>query len=97
MNQHQELDRAADLLKVIAHPIRMKIILLLDHYGPLSLSSLGGHLQIDPSLTSHNLTKMKDKGLLTSQRQGKEVYYTLADPTPVQVVRLLLGLTSQDP
>lgn len=87
--QEQRLHRAADLLTLIANPIRMRMIILLDHYGALKVSSLQAHLQIEQALTSHYLIKMKNKGLLTSRRQGKEVYYTLADPALMQIIALV--------
>lgn len=83
-------DQAAELLKTIAHPIRLRIILLLTQEPSVNVSTLQEHLQIDQSLVSQHLIKMKDRGLLSSVRRGQQMYYFLADPMVGQAIRLLL-------
>lgn len=68
----------AEILKAIGHPIRLEIINQLDHGREMSVADLQEHLEVEQSLLSHHLTKMKDKGLLYSKREGRNVIYGLA-------------------
>ncbi|UFH52584.1 metalloregulator ArsR/SmtB family transcription factor [Spirosoma sp. KNUC1025] len=87
------IDRAADVLKAVAHPSRIRIVLALTQQASINVSSLQQQLQLEQSLLSQHLTKLKDKKILISQRQGSEIYYSLADPTVVDVLQLMLILT----
>lgn len=74
----QKLENAAFILKTIAHPTRIAIINLLRDKDKLSVNEicegLGG---ADQSLISHHLSNMKLKGVLSSKREGRNIYYSL--------------------
>ncbi|GAB4023959.1 hypothetical protein GCM10028773_43820 [Spirosoma koreense] len=72
----------------------MRIVLLLADQPSMNVSTLQRHLKIDQSMLSHQLIKMKDRGLLSNVRQGKEIFYSLADASFSQVIRLLLDKTN---
>ncbi len=69
----------ANLLKCIAHPVKLDILALLQAQGSLNVSEIQMMLGCDceQSMLSHHLIKMKDKGILSSEKQGKHIYYTL--------------------
>ncbi len=75
----KKLEKAAYVLKCIAHPVRISIIDLLQQQERLTVSTLQDALQIEQSLLSHHLTNMRDKGVVGTQREGKNVYYFLID------------------
>lgn len=75
----EKLSRVAEILKTIAHPIRLAIVEALDHHDSLSVSELMKETNTEQSLLSHHLIKMKDKGVLKSERRGKSIYYELTD------------------
>ena len=74
----QKLETVAFVLKTIGHPTRLAIIQLLKEEDRLSVNDicegLGG---IDQSLVSHHLSNMKFKGILSSTREGRNMYYSL--------------------
>ncbi len=72
------LQKIADLLKVISHPVRLQIIELLEERGPICVGDIKSHLNIEQSLLSHHINKMKDKGILKSYRDGRNIYYSLS-------------------
>ncbi len=74
----EKLSKIADVLKTIAHPVRLDIIKLLEQSQKLCVSELVERTQIEQSLLSHHLTKMKDRGILKSSRDGKHIYYSIA-------------------
>lgn len=84
--------RVAELLKVLAHPIRLRIINLLSQHSELNVGTIQGQIEISQSLVSHHLIKMNDKGILTKVRGGKEIYYSLADPILAQWLTLLMKI-----
>lgn len=75
----EKLERVAEVLKTIAHPVRLNILEVLENYGRLSVSDLKEKTNTEQSLLSHHLIKMKDKGVLKANREGKNIYYQLAD------------------
>ena len=73
----EQLERAANMLKAIAHPMRIAIIGFLEQGEPLSVTEIHERLGIEQSTTSHHLGILKDKGVLVSKREGKKTYYAL--------------------
>lgn len=75
-----KLGKIADVLKVISHPVRLEVLELLQKKEMLSVGEIREELEVEQSLLSHHLTKMKDKGVLDSFRQGKNIIYQIAIP-----------------
>lgn len=73
----EQLDKAANMLKAIAHPMRIAIINFLDDGRKLTVTEIHELLKIEQSTTSHHLGILKDKGVLGSHRDGKNTYYFL--------------------
>jgi DNA-binding transcriptional ArsR family regulator len=71
------LERAASMLKAIAHPMRISIISHLEDGKKLTVTEIHNLLNIEQSTTSHHLGILKDKGVLASLREGKNTYYFL--------------------
>jgi len=72
-----KLEKAAYILKSIAHPSRLAIINILSQQEWLAVSEISNELEIEQSLTSHHLNIMKMKGVLESKREGKNIKYKL--------------------
>jgi len=72
-----QLDRAASMLKAIAHPMRIAILSHLEDGKKLTVTEIHKLLNIEQSTTSHHLGILKDKGVLASHRDGKNTYYFL--------------------
>lgn len=77
--------RVAEILKAIAHPVRLSILELLGENTALTVSEIQSYTSIEQSLLSHHLIKMKDKGVLKSYREGKNHYYQLTDAHIIQI------------
>lgn len=73
----EQLEKAASMLKAIAHPMRIAIINYLEDGKRLTVTEIHELLGIEQSTTSHHLGILKDKGVLTSKRDGKNTYYSL--------------------
>ena len=73
----ESLERAANMLKAIAHPIRISIIGCLEDGRKKTVTEIHNQLGIEQSTASHHLGILKDKGVLASKREGKNTWYFL--------------------
>jgi DNA-binding transcriptional ArsR family regulator len=73
----ENLERAANMLKAMAHPVRIRIIDCLEDGKEHTVTEIHNKLEIEQSVTSHHLGILKDKGVLSSRRTGKNTYYFL--------------------
>lgn len=76
----EQLERAANILKAIAHPIRIAIMNHLDTEGKLTVTAIHEKLGIEQSTASHHLGILRDKGVLIAKRDGKNTFYSLKTP-----------------
>ena len=77
------LEELADLLGVISHPDRLKILLEL-RSEPRDVASLTAACSLSQSRTSQHLGLLKAHHLVQSKRDGRRVYYTLTQPELAQ-------------
>lgn len=73
----ENLLNISEMLKAIAHPMRIAILDLLNEGRMLSVTEIHNHLKIEQSSTSHHLGILKNRGVLFSKRIGKNTYYFL--------------------
>jgi len=76
-----KLQAVAKILKTIAHPVKLEILEVLETEEPLDVSTICQRIgaECEISMMSHHLTKLKDNGILTSEKKGKQVYYRIAN------------------
>ncbi len=73
----EQLETAANMLKAIAHPLRISILNCLEDGKKLTVTEIHELLKIEQATASHHLGILKDKGVLSSKRDGKNTYYFL--------------------
>ena len=73
----EKLTLATEMLKAIAHPLRISIVKYLDGGIKLTVTEIHERLGIEQSTASHHLGILKSKGVLNSKRDGKNTYYFL--------------------
>ena len=83
------LDTAANMLKAIAHPMRIAILKYLEGGKKLTVTEIHELLGIEQSTTSHHLVILRDKGVLCSKREGKNTFYYLKYDILSQIVDCL--------
>ena len=69
------LEIAAGMLKAIAHPIRIAILIYLEGGKRLTVTQIHETLDIEQSTASHHLGILRNRGVLCSKREGKNTYY----------------------
>ncbi len=75
----EQLGEAAECLRTIAHPHRLRILQLIN-VGRHTVGDLANECGIASPVASNHLRLMERSGLLTSQRDGKCIFYQIADP-----------------
>jgi len=84
----EKVQRAADILKTVAHPTRLRIAELLQTHE-MTVGEIQEYLGASQSLTSQQLSLMKARGILKSRKVGKSVYYGVDSPEVIQVLHCL--------
>ena len=82
----ETLENAASMLRAIAHPMRLAILNYLDNGKKLTVTEIHKRLSIQQSTTSHHLGILKDKGVLVSQRKGKNTFYYLKHDSLIRII-----------
>ncbi|MBK6391094.1 MAG: helix-turn-helix transcriptional regulator [Saprospiraceae bacterium] len=84
-----KLDHAANMLKVIAHPLRLTIVDLLIQNGPLTVLEIQHQLGLEQAIASQHLILLKDKGVLNAEKVGRNRYFSLAYPNMKNIIHCM--------
>jgi ArsR family transcriptional regulator, virulence genes transcriptional regulator len=87
----ENLERAAGMLKAIAHPVRISIVGCLEDGGKKTVTEIYKELGIEQSTASHHLGILKDKGVLASKREGKNIWYFLKHDNLKTILNCISG------
>lgn len=83
--------RARALLKVLSNPDRMLLLCKLAE-GEHNVGQLEAGLGIGQPTLSQQLGVLRDEGMVRTRRDGKQVFYTIASPEALAVLRTLYAL-----
>lgn len=86
MPGEEQLSDLADLFKVFGDSTRIRILFVLFE-AEVCVCDLAETLNMNQSAISHQLKILKQAKLVTSRREGKSVFYSLADDH----VRTIIG------
>jgi ArsR family transcriptional regulator len=92
--QSEACEKAAELLRALSHPVRLRIIKLLGE-GELCVKSLEEMLEISQSSVSQHLTRLRYAGLIESERRGHLVCYRLVKGGAAKVVEAAMDESRQ--
>jgi len=88
-----EAERTAGMFKALGDPVRLRLFSLIaaspdGETCVCEISDVG----VSQPTVSHHLKKLREAGLLTSQRRGTWVYYRIAPEVVTAMGRMLTGL-----
>lgn len=83
---------AAVLLKAMSNPHRLLILCMLCEAPHTSAGELARITGLSPSATSQHLARMRDEGLISSERQAQRIHYFIAHPAVQQIITTLKTL-----
>ena len=84
------LEQAAECLKTIAHPHRLRMIQMLLR-GRYTVGELADACEIAPHMASEHLRLMQRCGLLSSEKDGRKAYYQIAEPHLANIMACIEG------
>jgi ArsR family transcriptional regulator, zinc-responsive transcriptional repressor len=80
-----DLEACSQVLRVLAHPHRLKIVELLMG-RQLSVGELALEVGLAPSAVSQHLSHMRAHGILGVRREGRTAYYRVENPSAENVI-----------
>lgn len=95
--QHTRIRKAADYLKMIAHPTRAEMIWLLQGKKALTVTKMCERLGMEQSLVSHHLALLRRHGLLKAKRDGIYISYSIQDDKVLEVLHLAMRPLAEKP
>lgn len=75
----EALEQAAECLKILAHPHRLRIVQMLLH-GRYTVGELAEACGIPSHMASEHLRLMQRCGLLSNQKEGRKAFYEIVEP-----------------
>lgn len=88
-----QLQFASQVLKTLGHPTRLAIIEALED-GPKNVTDIQETIGEPQAITSQHLRLMESREILTSERDGVQVYYQLKNQFITQILECIKGCGS---
>ena len=85
------MEEKAELLKVIAHPVRLCIVRGLWKNGGCNVTHMQCCLDVPQSTVSQHLGKLRQAGVIEGERNGLEITYKLKDERVKSILACLFG------
>jgi ArsR family transcriptional regulator len=73
------LARAADIIKLLGHTERLKIVEVLEH-AEATVSEIQDVLELPQAIVSQHLAKMRGCDIVAARREGNHVFYRIVEP-----------------
>lgn len=84
-------DEAARLMRSLSHGARLKVLCELAS-GERSAGDLVVSSGLSQSALSQHLARLRQDGVVNTRREAQTIYYSVADPKVLRIVRLLYKL-----
>lgn len=75
--QEQKLEVSTEVLRALAHPLRMRILEFIDSNEMINVNRIYSSLELEQSITSQHLRILRQAGLVETERRGKFIHYRL--------------------
>ncbi|WP_306604083.1 metalloregulator ArsR/SmtB family transcription factor [Azonexus sp.] len=86
-----EIERIGELLKAIAHPLRLSIVCLLGE-GERSVGDISQEIGSSQPNISQHLSLLSNRKLLKSRKDANRIYYRIADERLISIISMLRGI-----
>lgn len=88
-DKNMSFDREAEILKVLGHPVRLKIVAGLMSES-CNVKKIWECLELPQATVSQHLALLKNKGIIDGRRDGVEVFYKVVNKDAETIVGSLL-------
>lgn len=86
------LEGKAELLRAIAHPVRLCILTKLIFDGASNVTNMQNCLNVPQSTVSQHLAKLRSAGVVEKTRNGLEIHYELKNQDVRKILEILLNI-----
>ena len=83
--------KAVRVLKVLANEDRLLLLCQLSH-GERCVSDIEAELEIRQPTLSQQLAVLRNEGVVNTRREGKNIYYSVAEPKTLEILNLIYQL-----
>ncbi len=87
---------ASDFLKALSHESRLLLLCLLAE-GERSVTELENILSLRQPTVSQQLARLRFDGMVTTRREGKVIYYSIANDNVRQVISVIYNIFCERP
>lgn len=87
IGKSENIEEAADAMKAMAHPMRLKILCLLGS-GEMAVQDIVEAVGTTQSNISQHLGILRDRGLISARNDGKRVMYQIQDARILKMIGL---------
>lgn len=87
--EYDKYSDIADMLKVLAHPVRICIIKGLLEKGESNVTYMQSCLDTPQSTVSQHLQKLKSAGIIEGKRNGLEINYKVCNKLVIDLMKVL--------
>lgn len=84
----EALGQAAECLRVLAHPHRLRMVQMLLQ-GDHTVTELAEACELPTAMASEHLRLMQRCGFLSSEKDGRKVYYHVVEPHLKQILKCI--------
>ncbi|TDT50481.1 ArsR/SmtB family transcription factor [Fonticella tunisiensis] len=85
-----DLEDISEILKAMAHPIRLCILKGLYVEGDKNVTTMQECLKIPQSTVSQHLSILRNKGIIKGKRNGLEITYTITDELVKKLIEVIV-------
>lgn len=88
IDREQDIRQAAQAIKAIAHPLRLKILCVLGD-REISVQDIVEQVGTSQSNISQHLAILRDKGVLATRKHANRVFYRIGDLRTLKLVGMM--------
>lgn len=88
IDKEEDILQAAQAIKAIAHPLRLKILCVLGDQE-VSVQDIVEHVGTSQSNISQHLAILRDKGVLATRKDANRVFYRISDLRTLKLVVMM--------
>ncbi len=89
VDQMKIMEEKAEILKALAHPVRLCIVKGLMDTKVCNVTSMQNCLEVPQSTISQHLAKLKACGIIKGERDGVKINYSVADEDTRKIVQAI--------
>ena len=86
---NQDIKEMSDIFKILSNDVRLCIISKLCYSGEQKVTDLQNCAGASQSFVSQQLSKLRNLGIVSSRKEGIEIYYSLVDKKICNIIQKL--------